>query len=74
MARLEVEDTGPGIAEDMVASIFEPFVTTKGPDRGTGLGMYISRQLVERTQGELRLFSKVGKGTRVEVDLPCSQS
>ena len=73
MARLEVEDSGPGIAEELVATIFEPFVTTTGPERGTGLGMYISRQLVERTHGELRLFSKLGKGTRVEVDLPFSQ-
>lgn len=48
-----VEDTGPGIPEAVGARLFQPFYTTKGQGKGTGLGLYISRMIAERHQGRL---------------------
>jgi CheY-like chemotaxis protein len=70
----EVEDTGRGIPEHLVAAAFEPFrqIRTGSPDsgRGTGLGLPISKQLVEVMGGDLLLDSAEGKGTRVSFTLP----
>ncbi|MEW6283451.1 MAG: ATP-binding protein [Candidatus Eremiobacterota bacterium] len=52
---LEVEDSGPGVPEEIRDRIFEPFFTTKPPDRGTGLGLSISRELAEENGGQLEL-------------------
>lgn len=52
--RLEVEDDGPGIEPAIAASIFEPFTTSKGAE-GTGLGLYISRQICRSAGGEVTL-------------------
>jgi signal transduction histidine kinase len=60
-ARVTIEDTGPGIAPDRLKQIFEPFYTTK--QEGTGLGLYVVKQLVERNGGKISVKSKLGKGT-----------
>jgi signal transduction histidine kinase len=52
---LAVTDSGPGVPADARARIFEPFFTTKSPDRGTGLGLSLSRNLVEAHRGTLTL-------------------
>ena len=59
---VEISDTGPGIPEENQRRIFEPFFSTKG-ERGTGLGLYITKQLVERNGGKISMKSKVGRGT-----------
>lgn len=66
---LRVEDDGPGIPEDVRARVFDPFFTTKG-ERGTGLGLCLSQQIVERHGGEMALWSEVGEGTRFTIELP----
>ncbi|HSP93913.1 MAG TPA: response regulator [Thermoanaerobaculia bacterium] len=70
----EVEDTGSGIPPHLVAAAFEPFrqIRTGSDDsgRGTGLGLPISKQLVEVMGGDLLFDSRVGKGTRVSFILP----
>ncbi len=70
----EVEDTGGGIPPHLVAAAFEPFrqirTGSEDPGRGTGLGLPISKQLVEVMGGDLLLDSRVGKGTRVSFILP----
>lgn len=71
-ARLIVQDSGPGVPEALRARILEPFVTTKPPGRGTGLGLYITRRLVEEASGRLDLAFPEGGGTRVEVWWPVS--
>jgi len=58
---LEVQDTGPGLGPDVEARLFQPFVTTR-PD-GTGLGLWISRSLIERYGGELTARNR-GDGVR----------
>lgn len=64
--RLEVEDSGAGVADAVRARVFEPFVTTKPPGQGTGLGLYIARRLVEEMGGTLRLEGR----SRFVVELP----
>ncbi len=68
--RLIVEDTGPGIPEEILHKIFEPFFTTKRPGRGTGLGLSITHGIVQRHGGRIGVESVTGKGTRFEVTLP----
>lgn len=56
-----IKDNGPGILADRLKQIFEPFYTTK--EQGTGLGLYITKQLVERNGGKISVKSKPGVGT-----------
>jgi CheY-like chemotaxis protein len=71
---LEVEDTGNGVPAHLVATVFEPFRQIRTGDgdapRGTGLGLTISKQLVELMGGDLIFVSREGKGTRVSLTLP----
>jgi two-component system NtrC family sensor kinase len=68
-AVLEVSDTGPGVAPELAQRIFEPFFTTKPAGEGTGLGLAVSRQLVERHGGKLSLVA-CERGARFQVELP----
>lgn len=65
---IRVEDTGPGIPEDKMKDVFRPFYTTKA--EGTGLGLYITQQLVEKIFGQIHVRSSKGKGTVFSVTLP----
>jgi signal transduction histidine kinase len=70
---LTLADTGAGMSAETISRIFEPFFTTKG-NKGTGLGLWISREIVERHQGTLRLKSRqsaIGSGTVFTLFLPC---
>ena len=60
---IEIEDTGHGIPQGKINQIFNPFYTTKEPGKGTGLGLFIVRQVVERNGGKISVKSVVGKGT-----------
>jgi signal transduction histidine kinase len=66
--RITVADDGPGIPEDVLARLGEPFFTTRA--QGTGLGLYFSRQLVQGAGGRLDLESGEPNGTTVHVELP----
>ena len=68
--RLEVADTGPGIPADIRQRIFEPFFTTKPAGEGTGLGLSLSRGIVEEHGGALSVESEAGEGTRFSITLP----
>lgn len=68
-----ISDTGCGIPPDLVATIFEPFVT-HGKSDGTGLGMAIVKSIVDAHGGSIRVDSTLGVGTRVEVALPAEQA
>lgn len=73
--RFCTRDTGVGMRQEFLEHVFEPFV--QEPDRalpqqwqGTGLGLSIVKKLVEMMEGEIRIYSALGKGTEVVVDLP----
>lgn len=67
---IEVRDDGAGIAPDILPHIFEPFMTTKENGRGVGLGLAISRGIVERHNGRIEVASELGRGTTFTVMLP----
>ncbi len=70
-AILEVEDSGPGMAEEVARHIFEPFFTTKDIGQGTGLGLSVSYFIVtEHHGGSIEVSSSPGEGTRFTVRLP----
>jgi two-component system, NtrC family, sensor kinase len=68
--RVEVADTGPGIAPELLARIFDPFFTTKEAGQGSGLGLAISTTLAEALGGALTVESKLGAGSRFRLWLP----
>jgi signal transduction histidine kinase len=70
IARLTVTDTGVGMDRATLARIFEPFYTTKGPQRGSGLGLSTVHATVTALRGVVRVHSAPGRGTRMEVLLP----
>ena len=65
-----VTDTGAGIPGENLTRIFEPFFSTKSPGQGTGLGLYVTRSIVDRLGGEITVTSRLGKGTEFTVKLP----
>jgi len=65
-----VRDTGAGMRADMLARVFEPFFTSKPAGQGTGLGLPISRTLVEEMDGRLSIESVFDVGTTVRIELP----
>jgi signal transduction histidine kinase len=65
---ISVEDTGPGIEPEKIKSIFDPFFSTKA--KGMGLGLAISKSIVERHHGELSVSSGIDGGARFQIILP----
>ena len=68
--RLSVSDTGHGIEPSVLHRIFDPYFTTKGPEKGTGLGLAVVHGIVKSHGGIIRVYSEVGKGTVFHVLLP----
>ncbi|MGZ4811293.1 MAG: ATP-binding protein [Terriglobales bacterium] len=67
--RILVADTGSGISRDLLQTMFEPFVSTKG-EKGTGLGLWIVKGIIENHGGKLRVRSREGRGTAFKLELP----
>ncbi|HEU5118850.1 MAG TPA: ATP-binding protein, partial [Isosphaeraceae bacterium] len=65
---LAVEDDGRGIAEDDAERVFQPYFTTK--PQGTGLGLFVSRQIINDMGGSLTFQSRPGSGTSFVIQLP----
>jgi signal transduction histidine kinase len=72
-ARIEVSDTGPGIAESIRERIFEPFVTTKDVGDGTGLGLAVCRGVVEAAGGTIAVDPAYTAGARMVIVLPLAR-
>jgi len=67
---LTVTDSGPGIRADILARLFEPFVTSKPAGAGLGLGLVISAESVRAAGGTLRAANRIDGGACFTVDLP----
>ena len=68
--RFEVSDNGTGMEPGVLARAFEEAFTTKPAGRGSGIGLFMCKTLIERAGGRIAIASRPGEGTRVEVDLP----
>ena len=71
---VEITDTGMGIAPENVAKIYDPFYTTKGVGRGTGLGLAVSYGIVQEHSGHISVASSPGRGTTFRITLPTAQT
>jgi len=71
---IEVADTGVGIAPEDVAKIYDPFFTTKGVGRGTGLGLAVTYGIVQEHDGHISVSSTPGRGTTFRITLPTDDS
>jgi signal transduction histidine kinase len=74
MITIVVQDTGCGMPEEDVQKAFEPFFTTKAVGKGTGLGLFLSRESVVAHGGSLAMTSEIGRGTTLTMTLPAMRS
>ena len=73
VVRISLADTGSGIPPSLRSTMFEPFISSKG-EKGTGLGLWIVKGIIENHAGTIRVRSKEGKGTLFLLDLPVVRS
>jgi signal transduction histidine kinase len=69
VVRIDVSDTGHGIAPEHLNRIYDPFFTTKSARKGTGLGLSVSYGIIQEHGGTIEVFSRPG-GTRFRLELP----
>ncbi len=67
---IRVDDTGPGISEEVRSKLFEPFFTTKSAGKGTGLGLSVSYGIIKDHGGDITVESEAGKGSTFVITLP----
>jgi len=72
MVLIDVQDTGTGIAPELISKVFEPFFTTKAVGEGTGLGLSQVYGMCQRLSGRAEITSQIGVGTRVRLLLPAA--
>lgn len=70
MVLITVTDTGEGIAKENLKKIFDPFFSTKSPGQGTGLGLFVSNNIMRKLGGTIDVESRLGQGTTFFVRLP----
>jgi signal transduction histidine kinase len=70
-AVLSIKDNGAGMTKEIIERIFDPFFTTKDVGKGTGLGLWITRHLVEMHRGKLLVRSNPGEGSEFVMEIPC---
>ena len=73
LLQVTVQDNGPGIPQEILPKIFQPYFTTKGAKQGTGLGLNIVQRLIKEAKGALHLQTRLGEGTTFTVYLPAAR-
>ncbi|HAX76596.1 MAG TPA: histidine kinase [Cyanobacteria bacterium UBA11372] len=68
--KVRIRDNGPGISSEIKGKVFDPFFTTKDVGKGTGLGLTICYQIVEKHKGKIEISSELGQGTEIAIALP----
>lgn len=71
---ISVNDTGPGIPEEVQSQLFDPFFTTKEEGKGTGLGLSVVYGIIQKHRGEITVDSTLGRGTSFVIRLPLHQT
>lgn len=69
---VRISDNGPGISLAIQSKLFDPFFTTKEPGKGTGIGLAICYQIVEKHRGKIQVISSLGRGAEFAITLPAS--
>src|SRR5205814_9946976 len=69
-ARVEVSDTGHGIAPENLHRIYDPFFTTKAARKGTGLGLSVTYGIIQEHGGSIEVFNRRDGGARIRIELP----
>ncbi|HJV35744.1 hybrid sensor histidine kinase/response regulator [Geomonas sp.] len=69
-AVVEVTDNGGGIPAEIIDKVFDPYFTTKGPDGGTGVGLFMSKSIIEKNMGGRLLVANAKEGARFRLELP----
>jgi len=72
--KIRIRDSGKGISPDNLPRIFDPFFTTKDVGKGTGLGLFITHDIILRHKGTIRVESTPEKGTVFFISLPAAGS
>jgi len=70
MVRVEFADNGHGIVAENIREVFNPFFSTREKDGGTGLGLYVSKKIVEQHQGTIDVVSVPDQGTTFILEFP----
>lgn len=70
---ISIRDNGPGISEEVLQRVYDPFYTTKEIGQGTGLGLTVCRDIVRAHNGDISIVSEQGLGTTVTITLPVQQ-
>ena len=65
-----IKDDGPGLSEDMLRKVFDPFFTTKEPGKGTGLGLWVSHNIITKMDGSIHVKNNFDKGAMFTVEIP----
>ena len=71
---LQISDTGCGMNAEQLKRMFDPYFTTKEPGKGTGLGLLITKKVIEDHGGTIEVESEQGKGTTFRLTLPSSKA
>lgn len=67
---MRIRDSGGGIEAKDLAKIYDPFFTTKDPDEGEGIGLFVVQQIVKKYGGTFAFDSEVGQGTLCTIEFP----
>jgi two-component system NtrC family sensor kinase len=65
-----IKDDGPGLSDDILRNVFDPFFTTKEPGKGTGLGLWVSHNIITKMDGSIHVKNNFDKGAVVTVEIP----
>lgn len=74
IVEIKIQDTGTGIEPEHIATIFEPFFTTKGEEKGSGLGLFVAREIIEEHSGVIEVSSAPNRGTTFSIKLPLKET